>query len=377
MMIELVFTSLFVGLTSAVTDINAEARATRKKVKVFILAGQSNMEGHGQIQSLDHLGNHPQYGHLLKKLKALDSSWAVSNNVFVSWQTYGQPRRHAPLSVGQGATENSVGPELMFGTIMGEEYDMPILLIKTAWGGKDVYCDFRSPGAGDPDGDAERRLEKERSEGQGREVGVYYRLMVSEIFNTLEKIGEIVPSYQGQGYELAGLVWFQGWNDFCQWPEFPGIISDYPRHLSTMIHDLRQDLNVPEMPFVIGELGIGGEEMVEKAKGENNHEARAIVHFRQGQRTVASESGLEKVTFVPTADFWDNRLQELRQISDRWWNEKRKKGIPDSEENHLPTKELNDEYLQRGNHWYCHYNGSASNYCLIGYALAQALINGE
>ncbi len=103
MMIELVFTSLFVGLTSAVTDINAEARATRKKVKVFILAGQSNMEGHGQIQSLDHLGNHPQYGHLLKKLKALDGSWAVSNNVFVSWQTYGQPRRHAPLSVGQGA----------------------------------------------------------------------------------------------------------------------------------------------------------------------------------------------------------------------------------------------------------------------------------
>ena len=320
MMIELVFTSLFVGLTSAVTDINAEALATRKKVKVFILAGQSNMEGHGQIRSLDHLGNHPQYGHLLKKLKALDGSWAVSNNVFVSWQTYGQPRRHAPLSVGQGATEYSVGPELMFGTIMGEKYDMPILLIKTAWGGKDVYCDFRSPGAGDPDRDTERRLEKERSEGQGREVSVYYRLMVSEIFNTLEKIGEIVPSYQGQGYELAGLVWFQGWNDFCQWPEFPGIISDYPRHLSTMIHDLRQDLNVPEMPFVIGELGIGGEEMVEKAKGENNHEAQAIVHFRQGQRAVARESGLEKVTFVPTADFWDSRLQELRQISDRWWN---------------------------------------------------------
>ncbi|MBT6453378.1 MAG: sialate O-acetylesterase, partial [Planctomycetes bacterium] len=26
------------------------------KVKVFILAGQSNMEGHGQIRSLDMLG---------------------------------------------------------------------------------------------------------------------------------------------------------------------------------------------------------------------------------------------------------------------------------------------------------------------------------
>lgn len=95
------------------------------------------------------------------------------------------------------------------------------------------------------------------------------------------------------------------------------------------------------MPFVIGELGIGGEGIVEKARGENNHEAQAIVHFRQGQRAVAREYGLEKVSFVPTADFWDSRLQELRQISDRWWHEKRKQGLPDSEENPLPTKELN------------------------------------
>ena len=107
-----------------------------------------------------------------------------------------------------------------------------------------------------------------------------------------------------------------------------------------MIHDLRQDLNVPEMPFVIGELGIGGEEIGEKARGENNHEAQAIVHFRQGQRAVAKEYGLEKVTFVPTADFWDSRLQELRQISDRWWHEKRKQGRPYSEETpYLPKVE--------------------------------------
>jgi hypothetical protein len=44
---------------------------------------------------------------------------------------------------------------------------------------------------------------------------------------------------------------------------------------------------------------------------------------------------------------------------------------------HLPTKELNDEYLNRGGHWYCHYNGSASNYSLIGYALAEALNKAE
>ena len=45
----------------------APAQATEKKVKVFILAGQSNMEGHGQVRSLPHLGNHPKYGYLLEK----------------------------------------------------------------------------------------------------------------------------------------------------------------------------------------------------------------------------------------------------------------------------------------------------------------------
>ena len=45
------------------------ARAVDKKVKVFILAGQSNMEGHGMLGSVDHLGTHPKYGHLIKKLK--------------------------------------------------------------------------------------------------------------------------------------------------------------------------------------------------------------------------------------------------------------------------------------------------------------------
>ncbi|MDP6044475.1 MAG: hypothetical protein QGG25_02610, partial [Phycisphaerae bacterium] len=52
---------------------------------------------------------------------------------------------------------------------------------------------------------------------------------------------------------------------------------------------------------------------------------------------------------------------------------KQKADIKDTEENHLPTKELNDEFLRLGQHWFCHYNGSAANYCLIGWAMAEAL----
>jgi hypothetical protein len=121
-------------------------------------------------------------------------------------------------------------------------------------------------------------------------------------------------------------------------------------------------------------MGIGGHDIEEKAQDQGNHEAQALMAFRQAQQVIADNKTLKSITFVPTAEFWDIRLQELRQISDAYWNEKKEKGIADSEENHLPAKALNDEYLSRGGHWYCHYNGSASNYSLVGYALANALI---
>ncbi len=348
------------------------AQATEKKVKVFILAGQSNMEGHGQLRGLDHLGENPQYGALLEKLKAADGSWAIRKDVSIWWQA--RDKKFGPLSVGWGTSEDEIGPELLFGTIMGDRHEEPVLLIKTAWGGTDVYCDFRSPSAGKPTGDAEALLEKERSEGREREIGFYYREMVSQIKDCLANIEDVVPGYNGQGYEIAGMAWFQGWNDYCQWRAAPGVITNYSNNLSAMFRDLRRDLNAPDMPIVIGEMGVGGHEIEERSRDQNDHEARAMMDFRKAQKAVADDESLRNVTFVPTADFWDDRLEELRRMSDAYWNEKREKDIKDTEDNHLPTKELNDEYLSRGGHWYCHYNGSASNYSLVGYALAEALL---
>ena len=381
-MLTLILTSLVMELTSAVSHVDTNESTTGKKVKVFILAGQSNMEGHGQVRSLNHLGKHPQYGYLLEKLKNIDGSWKIRKDVTIAWQA--KEKKSGPLTVGWGSQDHEIGPELMFGTIMGDKYDEPVLLIKTAWGGKDVFCDFRSPTAGNLAEDEALLLERERSENNNREIGYYYHKLVSEIKGHLTNIDDVVPNYQGQGYEIAGMAWFQGWNDFCQWhveidqkKVGVGIIENYPNNLSAMFRDLRQDLNVPNMPIAIGEMGIGGHDIEEKAQDQGNHEAQALRAFRQAQQSVADNKTLKSITFVPTAEFWDIRLQELRQISDAYWNEKKEKGIADSEENHLPTKALNDEYLSRGGHWYCHYNGSASNYSLVGYALANALIIGE
>ncbi|MEZ5977473.1 MAG: sialate O-acetylesterase [Planctomycetota bacterium] len=343
-----------------------------EKVSVYVLAGQSNMEGHGQLRSLPHLGD--AYADHLALLRDDDGGWRERDDVTIAWKGHGPDGRgHGPLGVGWGANESEIGPELLFGALVGERTDAPVLLIKTAWGGKDVFCDFRSPSAGEPKGDAAKLLARERERGEPREVGRSYRQMIDEVRDTLAHIDSIVPGYEGQGYELAGFVWFQGWNDYCRWHEGMGVIDDYADGLAAMIRDLRKDLDAPNLPVAIGELGVGGRTFEERlAKNSDDGEARAMVAFRRAQRDVAESRRLEGVTFVPTADFWDARLDELRDRAERYGDEKQRKGEHDDKD--LPTQELSDEYRSLGGHWYCHYNGSAEHYSLVGAACADALV---
>ena len=374
------FSSAFVSAL-LLCGLACPVQAADKKVKVFILAGQSNMEGYGMLGSLDHLGSHPKYGHLLKKLKNTDGTWATRDDVTVYWKAESKEKTHGPLSTNWGAmTGKSIGPELMFGTIMGERHNEHVLLIKAAWGGVGVWSGFRSPGAGKMTWNERRILKRDH----WLKVGYHYRKMVSDIKECLANIRDVVPAYKGQGYEIVGMAWLQGWNDYCEWHlqldgkrVGLGLIERYPHNLAAMFRDLRRDLNVPDLPIVMGELGVGGHGMTKKATDPRQHEAVAMVQFRKAQKAVADDASLKNVTLVPTADFWDARLQELRIMGDKYWDVKRKKKIKDSDANVLPTKKLNDEYWRRGGHWSCHYNGSASTYCLIGYALAEALLRAD
>jgi len=128
----------------------ARPRNLKGPVKVFILAGQSNMEGLGGIKTLDALGEHPTHGHLLKKIKNEDGSFVVRDDVFVSYQR-GSEKIKRPLTVGMGGWgADWFGPELNVRHPDGGYYEEPVLLIKTCWGGKDLYYDFRPPSAGKP-----------------------------------------------------------------------------------------------------------------------------------------------------------------------------------------------------------------------------------
>ena len=80
----------------------ASSTAAKPPVKVFILAGQSNMEGYGGIKTIDELGDHPTLGGLLKKIKKADGSFVERDDVFLYYHR-GDQIIHGPLTVGQGA----------------------------------------------------------------------------------------------------------------------------------------------------------------------------------------------------------------------------------------------------------------------------------
>lgn len=216
-----------------------------KPVKVFILAGQSNMEGQAVVDldgknyndgkgTLKALMNDPKKASLFKHLKNDKGEWTVREDVWVRYQREKQPLLAGPLSIGFSiyGGKHHFGPELQFGHVVGDHVRGQVLLIKTAWGGKSLYKDFRPPSS-------------------GGEVGPYYKKMLAEVRLALENLKADFPGYKGQGHELAGFVWYQGWNDGVDPKK---AVPEYEQNLVNLIKDVRKDLQAPKLPVVIGEL---------------------------------------------------------------------------------------------------------------------------
>ena len=220
----------------------AAAAAAAKPLKVVVMAGQSNMVGHGFAEGstlhwnpnsknpcggtaggcVDNMPNLPPNlnGSLLTpefsflgspgKWKTHEGVWIVYN---VSAADNGDPAGypagtsgywHGDLSVGYGGVHvgtktnhTEVGPELGFGWALGEAFkgtDQQVLIIKTSWGGKTIDIDFRPPSSA--------------KANASHPVGPYYLWMLREIADALKKLPTLFPQYGQIGsYDLAGFVW--------------------------------------------------------------------------------------------------------------------------------------------------------------------------
>ncbi|MEN9974471.1 MAG: hypothetical protein RLZZ282_477 [Verrucomicrobiota bacterium] len=275
----LCITSLFL-ITPALT-------AQAKQLKVFILAGQSNMQGQAVVDltskdyndgkgTLVALYNDPVKAPIYKHLKTADGKWTVRDDVWVQYQRADADLKVGPLGLGYSAynDDHHFGVELQFGHVMGNGVKDQVLLIKTAWGGKSLDVDFRPPSSG----------------GQ---VGPFYTKMISEINDALKNLKTNFPKYDGRGYEIAGFVWWHGWNDFCD----AKMVPVYEQNLVNLIHDVRKDLKCPKLPVVIGD--ITGSWMK-----DDKDIPQAAMAIKKAQKDAANKPEFKgTVKLVETIDF--------------------------------------------------------------------------
>jgi len=226
-----------------------------------------------------------------------------------------------PLSTGYGARPTAFGPEYAFGIMLEKALDQPVLIIKTAWGGKSIHYDFRSPSAGPyqptagereqlerwkakkavwdqyiSDGGTEKtmvqmekdikalenqkrtlqasiaKLPKDQQAAEQEKInalntksaelrkslvpppgempkkdaaGFYWNEMIEFVRKVLADPKAYHPEYDPKaGFEVAGGVWFQGFNDQFD-PEYYG---NYSSNMVHFIQDLRKEVKQAEMP---------------------------------------------------------------------------------------------------------------------------------
>jgi len=297
---------------------------------VFILAGQSNMQGHGRISmkkdgDLEFAAKQKQFSYLKKNGK-----WAERANVWY----YHKPGRGdvvtSNLKPGLGARQDRIGPELAFGHVLGEYYKgEQVLLIKCAWGGQAIAMTFRPPSSGPIDdaklqqmyARAKRKRPKLTLDEFKKIVGSRYRQTLAEVRDVLSNLKKHFPGYQGQGYEIAGFFWHQGWNDGTK----KDFSQEYEKNMTNFIKDIRKDLGNPNLPFVIATSGMGGPD----ATGVAGWLGKSIEPAQ-----IAAAAKYDYCVAVPTRHF----------------------------QKHKPGRQKS------------HWHNSAESYCLVGDASAQAMI---
>lgn len=331
--------------------VGVQAQELPGKLQIFILAGQSNMEGKGSVHVMKHQLTVPAKKERFARYQD-GEGWQQRDDVWIDYLG-NHGARKGKLTVGYGiskdGSEKLIGPELGFGWTVGDHFEQPVLIIKTAWGGKSIDRDFRPPSRGYPESvteqfeRAKKRNDKLTLDEYKKTYGHFYRLMIEEVQKVKADLKTYYPEYKDQGFEFAGFVWFQGWNDQYA----PTSVEDYQDNMIAFVKDVRQELSAPNMPFVIGAMGHDGAEQKGKIKLIADAQAAAADHTEFKGNVVT----------VRTADYWDT---EAHAAFKKYWADK-------------PNRDI-DKWREFGDDRPYHYLGSPLFFSEVGNAFGKAMI---
>lgn len=235
----------------------------KKPVKVFILMGQSNMLGMGDVGPETTKGT---LGYLTKTEKRypylIDEAgqWTVRNDVRY---VHVMPGRSGGMQVNHNewltVKGGAIGPEVAFGHIMGQWLAEPVLVLKSCIGNRSLGWDLLPPGSeryvvdgktyagykDTPDSWVEGQPKKEVKWYAGKQYD-------DDMANAKKVLSELGKYYPGaEKHEIAGFVWWQGHKD-----QNPVHASRYEQNLVNLIKNLRKDYHAPNAPFVLA-VGCG------------------------------------------------------------------------------------------------------------------------
>lgn len=199
-----------IATVSAAETPSPEAAELKKPVKIYLLSGQSNMTGRGNLGDLRLIKpaaeqkatllrfimepqNVEKYKFLYKENEGRNRTWAVRDDVFITmgeWPHDGSKEhgKHGGLGPHHGGFRNGgLGPELGIGRPLGDVRAEPVLLVKVAFGGCDLAKRLRPPSSG------------------GTLVDLY-PLLVKTLKEAIEHLPEIVLGYQTESPASASLT---------------------------------------------------------------------------------------------------------------------------------------------------------------------------
>jgi len=243
-----------------------------KPVKVFILMGQSNMVGMGNITGNkgETLEKAVKEEKLYPYLLDASGNWAERKDV-----------RYVQVMVGRGGGMNvlhnewlkvgkgKMGIEFGLGHVLGEFLDEPVMLLKSCIGNRALGWDLLPPGSeGFEFTTTDKKTGKQvtwvhpgyKGSPERWEKGTEPKPIAwyagkqydDDVANAKKVLSELDKYYPGaKGYEVAGFLWWQGERDCGS----EALSSRYEQNLVAVIKSLRKDFNAPNAKFVIATLG--------------------------------------------------------------------------------------------------------------------------
>ena len=225
------------------------ADADTKTLRVFIFAGQSNMEG--ADSKVKDINRYPPFA-------GLD---VPQDKVLFSYTIGREQKQTSKGWVALQPVGNLVGPELSFARRVSQAIDAPIAIIKCAAGGTTLGGDWN------PDEPSGFKL---------------YPLALELVQSSLAELDRRkVP------YRIEGFMWHQGENDMFS-KEFK---PNYGKNLKNFLVAWRRDLKTPNLKFYIGEL------CTKTIWGMGNRENMYAI--RAGQKAVTDSDALAE--YIPTS----------------------------------------------------------------------------